>query len=104
LQPIGEIVGPEELDLIIEAGIYAPSGHNTQPWHFTVIQNKELINTNNDYISQLNKEKELNKIKKYKQRVKYQKESLYICHRCCLYKTIYKSDINKVIPLIEKHF
>ncbi len=60
-------------------------------------ENKELINTNNDYISQLNKEKELNKIKKYKQRVKYQKESLYICHRCCTYKTIYKSDIKRHI-------
>lgn len=31
----------EDLDLIIESGIYAPSGHNDQPWHFTVIQNKE---------------------------------------------------------------
>jgi len=33
----------EELDLIIEAGIYAPTGHNTQPWHFTIIQDKEVI-------------------------------------------------------------
>lgn len=36
-----------ELDAIIEAGIYAPSAHNDQSWHFTVIQNKELI----DFIS-----------------------------------------------------
>lgn len=33
----------EELDIILEAGIYAPSGHNDQAWHFTVVQNKELI-------------------------------------------------------------
>ncbi len=33
----------EELDLILEAGSYAPSAHNEQPWHFTVIQNKEVI-------------------------------------------------------------
>ena len=33
----------EELDIILEASIYAPSGHNDQPWHFTVIQDKELI-------------------------------------------------------------
>ena len=33
----------EELNIILEAGIYAPSGHNDQPWHFTVIHNKELI-------------------------------------------------------------
>lgn len=38
----------EELDLIIESGIYAPSGHNDQPWHFTVIQNKEIIQYIND--------------------------------------------------------
>lgn len=33
----------EELDLIIEAGIYAPSAHNDQPWYFTVIQDRERI-------------------------------------------------------------
>jgi nitroreductase len=43
-----EQIKEEELELIIEAGIYAPSGHNDQPWHFTVIQNKELINLMSD--------------------------------------------------------
>lgn len=33
----------EHLEAILEAGIYAPSAHNEQPWHFTVIQNPELI-------------------------------------------------------------
>ncbi len=33
----------EELELIIEAAIYAPSGRNMQPWHFTVIQDREVI-------------------------------------------------------------
>ena len=28
---------------IIEAGIYAPSATNKQPWHFTVIQRKDII-------------------------------------------------------------
>jgi len=37
----------EELDMIIEAAIYAPTGNNTQPWHFTIIQNKEMI----DYLN-----------------------------------------------------
>jgi nitroreductase len=32
-----------ELDLIIEAGMYAPSAHNEQPWYFTVVQNRELL-------------------------------------------------------------
>ena len=34
----------EELEAILEAGLYAPSGHNDQPWHFTVVQNKDLLN------------------------------------------------------------
>ncbi len=38
-----EAVTDEMMAAIIEAGIYAPSGHNTQPWHFTVIRNKELL-------------------------------------------------------------
>lgn len=33
----------EELKLIIESGLYAPSAKNGQPWHFTVVQNKELL-------------------------------------------------------------
>lgn len=42
-----EQIKDEELNTIIEAGIYAPTAHNEQPWHFTVIQNKELL----DHIS-----------------------------------------------------
>lgn len=33
----------KDLDLILKAGLYAPSGCNKQPWHFTVIQNKKLM-------------------------------------------------------------
>lgn len=33
----------EELDQILDAAIYAPSGHNEQSWHFTIIQNQDLI-------------------------------------------------------------
>jgi nitroreductase len=33
----------EDLDLILEAAIWAPSGHNAQPWHFLVIQDREKI-------------------------------------------------------------
>jgi nitroreductase len=33
----------EDLDLILEAGRYAPTAHNEQPWHFTVVQNKALL-------------------------------------------------------------
>lgn len=31
------------LDMILQAGYYAPSGHNMQTWRFTVIQDKEKI-------------------------------------------------------------
>jgi hypothetical protein len=31
-----------QLDLIIQAGIRAPSAGNRQPWHFTVVQNQDL--------------------------------------------------------------
>lgn len=33
----------EELEAILEAGAYAPSAHNDQPWHFTVVRRKELL-------------------------------------------------------------
>lgn len=33
----------EELQLILEAGFYAPSSSNKQPWHFTVIQDKGIL-------------------------------------------------------------
>lgn len=38
-----EQIKEEELENILETAIYAPTGHNDQPWHFTVIQNKDLI-------------------------------------------------------------
>ncbi len=38
-----EMISEEELEKIIEAGMWAPSGHNRQPWHFTIIENKEIM-------------------------------------------------------------
>lgn len=35
-------VSKDDIQKIIEAGLSAPSGMNTQPWHFTVIQNKDV--------------------------------------------------------------
>lgn len=42
----------EHLDQIIEAGILAPSAMNEQPWHFTVIQNPELLRRINDTVKE----------------------------------------------------
>ena len=33
----------EELDTILEAGLYAPSACNGQPWHFTVVHDRALL-------------------------------------------------------------
>jgi nitroreductase len=33
----------EDVEAIVEAGLYAPSANNTQDWHFTVLQSQELI-------------------------------------------------------------
>jgi nitroreductase len=38
-----EQIKDAELQAILEAGLQAPSGHDSQPWHFTVIQDRELI-------------------------------------------------------------
>lgn len=34
----------EELDTIVKVGLHAPTGMNRQPWHFVVIQDKQLLN------------------------------------------------------------
>jgi nitroreductase len=45
-----EQVKQEDVDSIIEAGLYAPSASNAQDWHFTVVQRKELIEQINKWI------------------------------------------------------
>jgi len=47
-----EQLSKETLDLIVEAGIYAPSGHNDQPWYFTIIQNGEMLKNINEKTKQ----------------------------------------------------
>jgi nitroreductase len=32
-----------DLDAIVDAGLWAPSGSNQQPWHFVVVTDRELI-------------------------------------------------------------
>lgn len=43
-----ENISDEELKLILESAKFAPSGMNRQPWHFTAVQNKELLNRINE--------------------------------------------------------
>ncbi len=39
-----EQIKDHELEIILEAGKYAPSAANQQSWHFTVVQNREVLN------------------------------------------------------------
>lgn len=41
---LSEQIKDNELEIILESAIYAPTGGNEQPWHFTVVQNSNLIN------------------------------------------------------------
>jgi len=47
-----DAIKPEHLSAVLEAATWAPSGHNDQSWHFTVIRNREFI----DLISRKTKE------------------------------------------------
>jgi nitroreductase len=38
-----EQIKQEELDVLLEAGMYAPSAAGKQAWHFTVIENQEIL-------------------------------------------------------------
>lgn len=38
-----EQIANQELEAILEAAIWAPSAMNQQKWHFTVIQNKDML-------------------------------------------------------------
>lgn len=59
-----EQIKEEELQAIIDAGLYAPSGENQQPWHFTVIQNKSLIDEMNFEIKEAFKQSDNEAMKK----------------------------------------
>lgn len=43
-----EQIKDEELNTILNAGLFAPSAMNQQSWYFTVIQNKEVLNKINE--------------------------------------------------------
>jgi nitroreductase len=43
-----EQIKKEDLENILKAGKYAPSGMNKQPWHFTVIQDKDMLKRINE--------------------------------------------------------
>ena len=53
-----------KLESVIEAGLYAPSAHNDQSWHFTVIQDKALIDEMNVATKEVSKMNEIEFVRK----------------------------------------
>ncbi len=51
-----EQIKDEDMKIILEAGIWAPSGHNLQTPFFTVIQNREKIDKLNNLVKDSGKE------------------------------------------------
>ena len=60
-----EQIKEEELNAILEAGIYAPSATNKQPWHFTVVQNKDLIDRLNYSFKEFAKKSDNDYLRKF---------------------------------------
>ncbi len=54
-----EQIKDDELENILEAAIYAPTGHYDQPWHFTIIQNQDIINEINEGAKEAMKQMEV---------------------------------------------
>lgn len=67
----GEQIKDEELKEILDAGIYAPSATNKQPWHFTVIQNKEIIDSLSNGFKELAKKSDNEYIKRVGENEKF---------------------------------
>lgn len=38
------MISRQEVNALLEAGMYAPSARNEQPWHFVVVTERELLN------------------------------------------------------------
>lgn len=43
-------VSEDHIKQILQAGLNAPSARNSQPWHFTVVTNKDIINQINEAV------------------------------------------------------
>lgn len=47
-----DLLKKDDLQTIVEAGIYAPTGCNDQPWHFSVVQDRALLDEVNEKTKQ----------------------------------------------------
>jgi len=71
-----EQIKDEDLNMILEAAVWAPSGHNTQPWHFLVVQDREKIDEMSEKNLKLMAESETEWIRKLAE-----KEGYHLFHR-----------------------
>jgi len=67
---------PEQLNAahvkdIIDAGIYAPSANNQQPWHFTVIQRKDIIDRLSEAFKEIAKKSDNEYIRRFADNEKF---------------------------------
>ena len=56
---------------IIDAGIYAPSATNKQPWHFTVIQRKDIIDRLSDAFKEIARKSDNEYIRRFADNEKF---------------------------------
>ncbi|KNF07669.1 nitroreductase [Gottschalkia purinilytica] len=62
---LSEQIKDSELNAILESGVYAPSATNKQPWHFTVVQNKDLIDRLNHSFKEFAKKSDNDYLRKF---------------------------------------
>lgn len=60
-----EQISRGELAAIVDAGLWAPSSHNTQPWHFTVIQDAAKIEELSDKTKAVLRTVDIEWVRKY---------------------------------------
>ena len=67
---------PDQLNVtdihdIIDAGIYAPSANNMQPWHFTVLQRKDIIDRLSDSFKEIARKSDNEYLRKFADNEKF---------------------------------
>ena len=58
------LLNKDDLQAIVEAGAWAPSGHNMQAWHFTVVQDRALLDEVNAASKEIMKQIDVDWIRK----------------------------------------
>jgi len=66
-----EQVNGAHLTEIIDAGLYAPSANNKQPWHFTVIQRKDIIDRLSDAFKEIARKSDNEYIRRFSDNEKF---------------------------------